>query len=92
MRGAVVVLRIVVHLPHVRGLRSLGALGNIEDDRLAFLQGAVAETHDRGVVNEYIALLAIWSDESESLLGVEPLHRSVDVLLAVRVRQFLLLR
>src|SRR5439155_13898777 len=59
---------------NVARLRSLLALGDLELDRLALVQGPVAGGLDGRVVHEHVRAAAIGLDESETLFSVEPLH------------------
>src|SRR5262245_2861271 len=59
------------------GLRPLLALGNVELDPLVLFQAAVAAHLDRGEVHENVSTAAVYRDEAEALLGVEPLHGSL---------------
>jgi hypothetical protein len=60
----------------VRGLQTLGALGDFEFNRLAIIQRLVAISHDRGEMDENV-LAALALDESKALAGIEPLHCSL---------------
>jgi hypothetical protein len=62
-------------LANVGGLRSLGALGDFELDRVAFLQALVALGTDRAVVYENIGAVGA-ADEPIALCVVKPLHRA----------------
>src|ERR671921_965885 len=61
----------------VLGLRTLGALGEIELDLLTLVEGLVAAGLDGGEVDEHVLAAAILRDEAETLLGVEPLDSSL---------------
>src|SRR5690606_32362805 len=56
------------------GLRALLALRDLEGDALVLVEAAVAAGGDRRVVDEHVRAAAVGRDESEALLGVEPLH------------------
>jgi hypothetical protein len=60
----------------VRGLQTLGALGDFEFNRLAIIQRLVAISHDRGEMDENV-LSTLALDESKALAGIEPLHCSL---------------
>src|SRR6202046_5942636 len=57
-------------------LRPLLPLGRVELDLLVFIQRPVARTRDRGEVHEHVRRPVIGGDETEALVGVEPLHCS----------------
>src|SRR6266540_2795456 len=57
----------------VRRLEALRALHDVELDPLAFSQGLVALTGDRGEMDEHI-VLTLALDETITLLVREPLH------------------
>src|ERR1700734_1530581 len=57
-------------------LRSLLPLCRVEFDLLVLIQRPVARTRDRGEVDEHVRRPVIWGDETEALVGVEPLHCS----------------
>src|SRR4029077_8006566 len=57
-------------------LRSLLPLGRVELDLLVLIQRPVARTRDRGEVDEHVCRSVIGGDETEALVGVEPLHCS----------------
>ncbi len=59
--------------PHLLGLRTLGALADLELHPLAVFEAAVPIHLDGGVVNEEV-ISAVYGDEAVALLGVEPLH------------------
>src|SRR5437870_3030976 len=61
------------HGPHVGGLRTLGALGDVELDLLVLLKVAVPGALDRAEVHEDVGTVLL-GDEAEALLGAEPLH------------------
>lgn len=61
---------------YVRGLQTLGALGDFEFNRLAIVQRLIAISHDRGEMDENV-LTALALDETEALAGIEPLHCSL---------------
>src|SRR2546427_10040856 len=60
----------------VLGLQALGALADLEFNRLAFVQRLVPLRLDGGKVDENV-LAGLALDEPESLAGVEPLHCSL---------------
>src|SRR3989338_10430712 len=67
-----------VHLQlHVRGLRSLGPLGDLELHRLALFQGLEAVATDRGVVDEHVLRPIFRGDKPIPLLVAKPLHGSL---------------
>src|SRR3954447_5264483 len=61
-------------LPDVRGLRSLGALGDLVLHLLTFREAAESLHLDGGVVDEHVLAAAIRRDEAVALRVVEPLH------------------
>src|SRR5438093_3050291 len=60
----------------VGALRALLALGHLVLDLLVLLEVAIAVARDRAEVHEDVGATVILSDESEALLGVEPLDGS----------------
>src|SRR5689334_20847078 len=58
----------------VRGLRALGALGNVELDALVLVKAAEAARRDRRVVGEQVGAATVGSDEPETLFAIEPFH------------------
>ena len=60
----------------VRCLQALGAGGNFELNRLAFVQRFVPLRLNRGEVDKDV-LAGLALDESESLAGIEPLYCSL---------------
>jgi len=60
----------------VRGLQALGAGGNLELNRLPFVQRLISLRLNRGEMNEDV-LAGLALDESVALAGVEPLHCSL---------------
>src|SRR3989440_1709843 len=60
----------------VRGLRTLRALGDVELDPLVLLQATEAAGADRREVGEHVRATTIRGDEPETLIRVEPLHRT----------------
>src|SRR6266702_5371807 len=58
---------------NVRGLWSLRTLSKVVVDLLVLLQVAVAGALDRAEVHEDVCAAVVGSDETEPLLGVEPL-------------------
>src|SRR5205823_2292246 len=58
---------------HVRGLRTLFALGDLVLDSLSLAQGTLACPLDTGGVDEDVLAPIIWGDESVALPVVEPL-------------------
>src|SRR5829696_9225578 len=58
--------------PHVRGLRALGAVGDLELDGLALVEGLVAVALDGREVDEDV-VAAVAGDEAVALLVAEPL-------------------
>src|SRR5215210_4142141 len=84
-RDAGQVVYVVLGFGDVPRLRTLGAIDDLEFDRLAFFQGLEAGSTDRGVVHEHVAAtLAL--NEPIALGVVEPLdlacnaHRSSSLL------------
>src|SRR4249919_3551477 len=78
---------------NVRGLRALLALGHVVLHLLVLLQVAETLTGDRAEMHEHVGGTVVRSDESETLLGAEPLHGSdchVRSLLPFAVRAWLL--
>jgi hypothetical protein len=63
------------------GLQALGALAGGVLDLLVLFQGAVAAHVDGGVMNEDVGGAVVGGDETEALIGVEPLHGSLCHLL-----------
>jgi hypothetical protein len=61
---------------NVRSLQTLGATGNFEFNRLAFVQRFVPLGLNGGEVDENI-LAGLALDEPKSLAGIEPLHCSL---------------
>src|SRR5258708_30538033 len=59
---------------HVGRLRTLGTLGDLVLNLLAFREAAEALRLDCGVVDEYVLAAPVRRDEAESLRIVEPLH------------------
>ena len=60
----------------VRRLQTLGSAGDLEFNRLAFVQRLITfRLNGRKVDENVLAGLAL--DESESLAGIEPLHCSL---------------
>src|SRR6266545_3238534 len=75
--------------PYTAGLLALGALGDVELDPLVLVQATEAVGLDLGEVDEDFLVAAVYGDEAEALVGVEPLHCSlchVFLLLGVRSR------
>lgn len=62
---------------HVRGLRTLLALLDVEFDSLRFFEVTVTRTCDRAEVDEDVFATTVGSDKAEALLAVEPLHSSL---------------
>jgi hypothetical protein len=61
---------------YVRSLQALGASGNLEFNRLPFVQRLVPFSLNGGEVYENV-LAGLALDESEALTGVEPLNGSL---------------
>jgi hypothetical protein len=61
---------------YVRSLQALGASGDFEFNRLAFVQRLVSLRNDRGEMDENV-LAGLALDESKTLTGIEPLHCSL---------------
>src|ERR1035437_1974529 len=61
---------------NVRCLQALGAGGNLELNRLPFVQRFISVRLNRGEVDEDV-LAGLALDESESLAGIEPLYCSL---------------
>jgi hypothetical protein len=58
---------------YVGRLWAFGSLNNFKFDRISFLQRAVAISHNRGIMNEYVwAIIA--PDEAIAFRVVEPFH------------------
>ena len=57
-------------------LQAIGAAGDFELNRLAFVQRFVTIRHDSGEVDENV-LAGLALDESKALAGVKPLHCSL---------------
>src|SRR5580698_9298939 len=66
----------VLQAGYVRCLQALGAAGDFEFNRLAFVQRFVPVRLNRGKVDENI-LAGLALDEPKSLAGIEPLHCSL---------------
>src|SRR5690606_10382038 len=66
---------------NVLGLRTLGALGEVELDLLVVLEGLEALRLDRGEVDEDVLAAAVLRDEAEALVSVEPLDGSLSHVL-----------
>src|SRR5215218_10092321 len=62
---------------NVLRLGALLALGDVELDLLALVEGLVAVADDRRVVAEDVGAAAVLGDEPEALLRVEPLHSAL---------------
>ena len=60
-------------LRYIRGLKSLGTLGNVEFDLITFSQGFETFGLDCGKMHEYI-VAAFLLDKAKALCVVEPLH------------------
>ena len=60
----------------VRSLQALGAAGDFEFNRLAFVQRLIPLRLDGGEVDENV-LAGLALDEPISLAGIEPLHSSL---------------
>src|SRR5689334_5515217 len=56
------------------GLRTLGALADLELDALALIEGLEPRALNLRVVHEDVGAIAVLLDEAEALLAVEPLH------------------
>src|SRR6266852_1669819 len=63
-------------LRHVRRLRPLGPLHNLEFDRISFLQCPVTVSDNRGIMYEHIRPI-LAPDESVSFRIIEPLYCSL---------------
>src|SRR5262245_20364590 len=59
------------------GLRSLGALRDLELDALVLFEAAEAGGLNGGEVDEHVAPTTVNGDETETLVRVEPLHGSL---------------
>ena len=66
------------------GLGALGALADLELDALVLFQAAEAVALDLRVVHEDVSAAAVWGDEAEALLRVEPLDRALCHVLSPR--------
>jgi hypothetical protein len=66
----------VLQAGDVRCLQALGAGGNFEFNRLAFVQRFIPFRLNRGKVDKDV-LAGLALDESESLAGIEPLYCSL---------------
>src|SRR6202012_5967323 len=62
--------------PNLTGLRTLGALRDLEFHLLVLFEAAEAATVDLGVVHEHVRTLRL-RDEAEAFFSVEPLHSSL---------------
>src|SRR3954471_19046601 len=62
------------------GLRALLALRDLELDALVLVEAAESAGGDRRVVDENVRAAAVLGDETEALLGVEPLHGALSHL------------
>src|SRR5215831_21377860 len=62
--------------PDVGALRALLALRHLVLDLLVLLETLVAITGDAAEMHEDVGATVVLGDESEALLGVEPLHGS----------------
>src|SRR3954463_1285913 len=73
----------------VLGLRTLGALRDVELDLLILVKRLVAAGLDGGEVDEHVLAAAVLRDEAETLVGVEPLDGSLshDLFLFVICRR-----
>src|SRR5438270_4806849 len=60
----------------VRRLRTLGALRHVELDPLVLVQATEAASLDRREVREHVGTATVRGNESETLIRVEPLHRT----------------
>jgi len=60
----------------VRSLETLGASGDLEFNRLTFVQRFISLRLNRGEMDENV-LAGLALDESKSLAGIEPLHCSL---------------
>ncbi|MOA33171.1 hypothetical protein D3C78_1544430 [compost metagenome] len=58
----------------VDGMQALGSLDDLEDHRLACLQGLVALHRDGGVVGKQVVRFAFFIDKTVTLGIVEPFH------------------
>src|SRR3954451_14048208 len=65
----------------VLGLRTLGASGDVELDLLVLVERLVTAGLDGGVVDEDVLAAAVLCNETETLLGVEPLDGSLSHVL-----------
>jgi hypothetical protein len=77
-----------------RRLAALAISNNFEGYLLSFIQASEACTFDGTDVHEDIRTTTIWRDETEALLGIEPLHgtcchfRSLSVINVGQSAQF----
>jgi len=53
------------------------ALGDVELDALIVVKRAIAVRLNLRMMNEHILCAAVWSDEAEALIAVEPLDGSL---------------
>src|SRR5215472_13756293 len=81
-RGRGPAARAMSERPDLGSLRALGALAGSVLHLLVLFQGAVATGVDRRVGNEDVRGAVIGGDESEPLVGVEPLHGALSHLLS----------
>ena len=63
--------------PNSLGLGALRTLGDVELHPLVLVQAAVTAGLNRGEVNEHVRAVVVVADETEALVGVEPLHSSL---------------
>ena len=68
--------RAVVELLHIKGLRPLGRLNEVEQNFVALIQNAVALAFDGREVNKDIPF-TLGADESVSLVLVKPFYGAV---------------
>ncbi len=72
----------------VRGLRSLGTLGDLKLHELPFFQGLKPVAFDRGIVDEHVLRSIIWGDEPIPFLIAKPFHRAFRHILTPPSRFF----
>jgi len=69
-----------------RGLTGLSISNNLERDFLSVTEALQASAFDRADMHKNVLTTAIWLDESEAFLAIEPLHGSLRHLLFLQLR------